>query len=254
MEEKALLILDNATAHRPEEELMSDDQRVVVLFLPPNCTALIQPMDQNLIQNIKINYRKWLLQEILAKHNENIAICLKNISLKDAVFALAESWTRVPLKLIKKSWSQLLTINENCGEWDDENLISIDDLREINELTELINKLNRSDVPIMNSEVECWARGNEEIPLDCEILSDEDIIAKISGQIHSGDDEDENSVTKVSTKDAINSFNLCLQWAEENELDLQEILLLRKIRSKAIEIKTKKGRQTTLDDFVRKDK
>jgi hypothetical protein len=32
-----------------------------VMFLPPNTTAIIQPMEQNIIQNIKFNCQKRLI-------------------------------------------------------------------------------------------------------------------------------------------------------------------------------------------------
>ncbi|KAG8238288.1 hypothetical protein J437_LFUL015260 [Ladona fulva] len=49
------------------------------MFLPPNSTALIQPMDQNVIQNIKLRYRKLLLMCILNDpvHNQNLENALK---------------------------------------------------------------------------------------------------------------------------------------------------------------------------------
>ncbi|GBN53819.1 hypothetical protein AVEN_202098-1 [Araneus ventricosus] len=44
------------------------------MFLPPITIALIQPMDQNVIRNIKLGYRKLLLTNILNDpvHNENL--------------------------------------------------------------------------------------------------------------------------------------------------------------------------------------
>jgi len=54
-EEKAILFLDNCAAHPSEEELMSDDGKIMAKFLPPNVTALIQPMDQGVLESININ-------------------------------------------------------------------------------------------------------------------------------------------------------------------------------------------------------
>ncbi|XP_025417896.1 jerky protein homolog-like [Sipha flava] len=84
---KALLLLDNCPGHPSAEELRSDDGNIFAMFLPPNTTALIQPMDQNVIQNIKLNYRKSLLVNVLADpvHGENLIDALKAINLKDAI-------------------------------------------------------------------------------------------------------------------------------------------------------------------------
>lgn len=44
---KAVLLLDNAPAHGPNDELSFRDGKIQTLFMPPNCTPLIQPMGQN---------------------------------------------------------------------------------------------------------------------------------------------------------------------------------------------------------------
>ena len=41
---KALLIVDNCSAHPDEELLVSKNKLVKAMFLPPNVTSLIQPM------------------------------------------------------------------------------------------------------------------------------------------------------------------------------------------------------------------
>ncbi|GBL74801.1 hypothetical protein AVEN_243655-1 [Araneus ventricosus] len=72
--------------------------------------ALIQFMDQNVIQNIKLGYRKLLLTTILNDplQNENLEKTQTNVNLKDVVFSLANCWTSVSTLLINKSWKNLL--------------------------------------------------------------------------------------------------------------------------------------------------
>ena len=48
---KALLLIDNCSAH--PDELSSRDGSVTCMFLPPNTTSLIQPMDQGVLQAMK---------------------------------------------------------------------------------------------------------------------------------------------------------------------------------------------------------
>ena len=54
---KALLLMDNCSAH--PEELRS--RSVTCMFLPPNTTSLIQPMDQGVLQAAKNRYKRKLL-------------------------------------------------------------------------------------------------------------------------------------------------------------------------------------------------
>ncbi|KFD50251.1 hypothetical protein M514_08879 [Trichuris suis] len=59
---KVLLLIDNAPAHPSAEYLNVVDELVTVKFLPPNVSALIQPMDQGVIEILKWHYRKQLLR------------------------------------------------------------------------------------------------------------------------------------------------------------------------------------------------
>ena len=64
--QEADLLLDNGTC-RPVEELKSDDSLIIAMNLPPNCTALIQLLDQNVINLVKIDYKKQLLTHLLGE-------------------------------------------------------------------------------------------------------------------------------------------------------------------------------------------
>jgi hypothetical protein len=55
---KALLLLDNAPAHPEVSTLVSKDGKIKCMFLPPNTTATIQPMDQGVLEAMKRHYRK----------------------------------------------------------------------------------------------------------------------------------------------------------------------------------------------------
>ena len=64
-EPKAVLLLDNCSAHPDEEELFSADGKVIAKFLPPNFTSLIQPMDQGIFVAIKRRYWRKILEELV---------------------------------------------------------------------------------------------------------------------------------------------------------------------------------------------
>jgi hypothetical protein len=60
MELKALLLLDNVPGHDPELAfpLTAKFSFMIVKFLPPNTTSLIQPADQQVTANFKWLYTK----------------------------------------------------------------------------------------------------------------------------------------------------------------------------------------------------
>ncbi|XP_050304065.1 jerky protein homolog-like [Anthonomus grandis grandis] len=94
---KAMLLLDNAASHPPAEQLRSDDGSIFTVYMPPNVTSLIQPLDQNAIRLTKLFYRKNLLSQIIGT-NQDIGDALKHISLKDAILNFALAWRNLRLE------------------------------------------------------------------------------------------------------------------------------------------------------------
>ena len=70
LEQKAVLVLDNCPAHPNEEDFISDDGNISALFLPPNVTSLIQPMNQGVLVALKHRNEKKLLRRLLIDQNE----------------------------------------------------------------------------------------------------------------------------------------------------------------------------------------
>lgn len=83
-----LLILDNCSAHRLYPEL----QAVKILFLPPNATARLQPLDMGIIQNFKINYRRRVIERLLILIRQEKTL---KIDLWMAVQMIKGGWTDV---------------------------------------------------------------------------------------------------------------------------------------------------------------
>ncbi|XP_050313664.1 jerky protein homolog-like [Anthonomus grandis grandis] len=79
---KAVLVLDNAPTH-PHD---CDVDVIRLVYLPPNVTSLVQPMDQGVIESRK------LVSEIL-QHSESedkgLLDVIKKINIKDVIYMLA---------------------------------------------------------------------------------------------------------------------------------------------------------------------
>ena len=72
-EPRALLLLDNCSAHHDGGNVLeSDDGKIKVSFLPPNVTSLGQPMDQGVLHAVKKRYKKKLMLHLLLDDNEDI--------------------------------------------------------------------------------------------------------------------------------------------------------------------------------------
>ena len=106
---RAILLLDNAPSYPAVESLCSSDGEISCLYLPPNTTALIQPMDQGVLETIKRRYKRDLLLHLLNEENEglNIAEFTKTLNILDAVLMSAKSWSEVEES---RSWHKLLSL------------------------------------------------------------------------------------------------------------------------------------------------
>ncbi|GBO01180.1 Tigger transposable element-derived protein 6 [Araneus ventricosus] len=91
---KIILLMDNATSHPDDLKL----KNINLVFLPPDTTSMLQPLDQGIIRSFKVGYRKLLLRHVLSqisscKSSEELA---KSVSVLDAI-----SWITSALKKVE---------------------------------------------------------------------------------------------------------------------------------------------------------
>lgn len=70
-ERHVILFVDNFTAHEAASQSVIL-KNVRIEFLPPNCTSIVQPVDQGVGNTLKIRYRKFLVE-----HMANMVLCGK---------------------------------------------------------------------------------------------------------------------------------------------------------------------------------
>lgn len=103
----AVLLVDNCRSH-----MYLHVDGIEIVFLPPNVTSLIQPLDQGIIQAWKLHYKRMLVDSILKAQEENTSLVdhLKTVSVKDAIFWAAESWDLIDSSTIYKCWKKCWSI------------------------------------------------------------------------------------------------------------------------------------------------
>ena len=82
-----------------------------LMFLPPNITALVQPMDQSIIEKLKCMYKMETLHRVLlTEEEETIMLSFsKQLSLKDCCYMIADLWNMFTLGNLKKGLEQVAT-------------------------------------------------------------------------------------------------------------------------------------------------
>lgn len=107
---KALLLIDNCSTH--PEDLKSSDGSITCMFLVPNTTSLIQPMDQGILQAAKNHYRKKLLQRVITSRYTETTRSLsreigKKLTVKDLIYMLDDAWEEASAESIFEEFSKL---------------------------------------------------------------------------------------------------------------------------------------------------
>jgi hypothetical protein len=118
LEPKAVLLLDNCSAHPDPQELVSDDGKIFAKFLPPNVTSLIQPMDQGVLISLKRRYRKKLLHRLIIADEMGTSIIefLKGLNMKTTVDLVAEAWDGIPSVTLQRSWRKILPLTYSSSD------------------------------------------------------------------------------------------------------------------------------------------
>jgi hypothetical protein len=94
--------MNNAPKHFTRE-LKSDDGNKTCFFLSANTTSLIQPMDQDIIENMKHRYRKYFIERLLSSDDaKGIKECWKNYNIKDVILNFASAWADLSVLNLKR--------------------------------------------------------------------------------------------------------------------------------------------------------
>ncbi|CAF0726997.1 unnamed protein product [Brachionus calyciflorus] len=101
-------------------EVTKEFSNIKLMFLPPNCTSLLQPLDQGIISNFKLKYRPKILQSIV-KAIDNMEH-LEDLSIKEAIDNIVISWNDVKPLTIKNCFKKAGFKCEEEEEIVDENL------------------------------------------------------------------------------------------------------------------------------------
>lgn len=242
---RALLLLDNAPSHPDVSELTNGEIKAV--FLPPNVTSLLQPMDQGVLQNMKLAYKKRFLRSLIEEDSGSLTMQqkIKNINLKDVVYWSAESWDYVSEQTLRRSWRKIWpnlsyeeTVEENVTA---ENLIDL--LRNIPGCEDAGEK-----------DVNEWTTADAN---SCEKFTDEEIVMTISHEAleqneDGSDDEALNTGHIVSHEDAFKAFDVALRYIEQQDTSTPaDVMFIRRWRNSASSRRFSTLRQKKLTDFFK---
>lgn len=239
---KILLFMDNATSH-PKMNLSN----IEILFFPSNCTSVLQPADQGVIQSTKVNYRKRLLNRLcrLIDTVDNVSELCKKINVLDAVQWLAAAYNDVTTNCIQGCFRR-------CGfTQTDENIEHVNSDGE--------NEIILRELSVLLTRIDCDSTVDDFIQMDSNVHTESDTI-DIGMLSNSMENEEEESDDDDSQEDSqplevlsSNDMAVYLEQMKKTALAKGNIALFDKISECLMmieeEISNKKTKQTTLDNF-----
>lgn len=107
---KVVIVLDNCSAHSVDYDLYSNISQV---FLPPNNTSSLQPVDCAIGRSFKCASRRLLVANILKKVNCAMSVEEVNrvrfkitevVTAYDALRIILQAWDLVPKRVVLKAW------------------------------------------------------------------------------------------------------------------------------------------------------
>ena len=250
-EPKALLLLDNCSAHPSEDELVSSDGQIVAKFLPPNVTSLIQPMKQGVLECLKRIYRKSILRDLISQTEDEMLGFLKKIDMLMVVEKISNAWEQIRSETLRKLWQKLIPLEESFMEESTECLES-----PLNE--EFVEQFAALNIVLGPSDIDGWFQNDG---LGYEHMDEQGIVDLVTAPEEDipNEEEDENAELAsqkehcpVSHAEAMQMHDECLTWLRfQPEATASNTSTLVRLWELAAEKRESSRKQSTIDSFFR---
>ena len=253
------MFIDNCSAHNTIPKMSN----IKVVFLPPNMTSVVQPMDMGVIKNFKHFYRQLVVQNILAgtfptylhtffNVKSNKKFCIGNKEKIDVLQASRMSkvaWEKVTKKTIQNCFKKSGFIKNNTVESSDEINAIIENELEQNFISDVYNEIEKE------ISFEDYVTFDDNLSI-CGELTDDDIlqsVTEIEDNNSSSDSETEVEEAIFSTTEAFQNLKKIRRYFESQE-EASDILFnsLDKIDEFVLQKKIKNTKQTFLDSYFKK--
>ena len=131
-----LLLMDNAPSHSPT--LRDKFSNIKVVFLAPNTTSRLQPLDTGIIKKFKVHYRRFLLRHVLASIDTNsdatATSVTKAVDVLMAIRWIKQAWNAVKSETIVNCFRHCGAVPSCLPSADEEDFDPFADIDSINEL------------------------------------------------------------------------------------------------------------------------
>ncbi|KAL5502221.1 hypothetical protein EMCRGX_G008959 [Ephydatia muelleri] len=111
-----VMLLDNASSHGVADTLLTKVgsldafrlSNLLLLFLPPNSTSVVQPLDQGIIAAFKAHYKgklaRYMVQQYDIDSSQDLQALSLKTNLKQAIIWLVAAWQELSVTTILNCW------------------------------------------------------------------------------------------------------------------------------------------------------
>ena len=206
---KVVLLIDNCPVH-PEIKNLTN---INLIFLPPNTTSVLQPMDQGVMRSLKAHYRKKVVRLCIKTVESKKP--LPKISILQAMKHLVSSWNAVSKETIVNYFkkSNISQSNEQAAVNDDDDPFKslLEDLEKLHELY--------NDAIQPNLSAESFADLDSEVVTSASFSNDDDIITEvIEGENEDSKDDQDDEESTPPTRPSTNKVEDALETLQDLSL------------------------------------
>ncbi len=238
---KILLVVDNCSSHKITVELKC----IEIMFLPPNTTSIIQPLDQGILKAFKTRFTSKKLNIILNKMEigEDVFKAFKEITIKDAIIYLKLAWDEISPEKIHNCYKHAKWINEEIQEIG----INVENYDEFLENAKFVDpveqeefiKMNYNEKDILLEEYFLSLLTNNNMVLEETVVKNTEF-----------EDEDEEDKIKVSTVECYLALNKLERFFGDVDVFDEKIILALDLLNK--KVGKLRLRNISLDDWLGK--
>lgn len=252
---KVLLLLDIAPPHASAEVLNSIDPNFQVMFFPPNVAPSIQPMNQGVIKEFKMMYRKQILKRLLLNDGteQSIVDFSKVMDLKHCCYMVADAWDMLAEANVRNAWKKLWSVAEDreAREKTDQNYLG--------EFVDLFNNIPGFSGCGIDDVVDWLAIDANDLGYN---VSDNGEVVTSLQNLNEDEESDDGSSSdesmgvppkEPSHATAFTAFEIGLEWFEKQpECCPAQSLLLKRLQDLAAQKCVAAIRQLKIDDYLEK--
>ncbi len=255
LDEKVVLLLDNCRAHPPANMLRSDNGKITVMYMPPNTTSVIQPLDQGIISAFKRHYRTELVKEILLS-DVNATEFLKKFYLKEMFRVAGRAWDKVTPTTVENCWVEgLAAAFPTVANQPDDDDDAFEGFKEcgIREARAKLDEYLENDQTLA-SFVDTWADIDNNIETDQQ-LTDDQILDEAKATVAVNDDAiapdvaDDVPVLRPTAAEAVAGLQMALSWIEGEDANYLTVMQLGNLLRIAKTARLASRRQKKVTDY-----